>query len=1395
MYSQVSQGYSEHTPNAILPNSSEIYPVPTRVRLFRKLLACPEFQRVVGIQSSSDLAIDESDGVYTCSFADSSLSIVYLGSNQYTARWKVVVKRPNQPTSEFFLKTWPTAAQQPDVCNQWLAQMEQLKARIRLVSESCADALCKVPKILAFNTIKADLTDGYATHWTVLEYIHGQTLEQMFLSSLHEQTPRIAGKQAYQITQAVLEALAKFQELGLLHRDVAPRNIVLGPYGEIFLVDPDLVRSFHEEQGGTHLTPRHEHALAYYGASLLEVNSRPTADGYALGFTILHLLTAEHPDLLRDKVKHRRFWNKLEKNLLVGGLTKRETSTFLQVLRRLTHPDWAHRIQEYTDAVKCLREQRKPGWRSSPIFTRVREVRKSWENRRRKITFEDLNALNFLYHPALTSERYSTEPEFVTERLRIFAQALKEADSFGLPPPADAARDLLSIVKGFHERDQATVLAEFVQVTTLSYSLLEYITELLKQMKSRLFETENLTMYEYNGLVEAAKALVFSAIPAYSSIDHSKFHSFLKVVVDFPWTDVDVLHQVWGLAKNGTITPHLLTEVIDKAFSGHEQKIRGLVRRVVTLPNENQIEPEFFDEIWTCASLGNNKQRNDIEDKAKKLIELLFSHVVTRFEEHQDVELLHDVVTHAIGINGLVSKHVETLARIMQGSRNEHVQLIAATALLECEAGLEKLWTLVALGHLPHALVESLVAKAFTNCNPAIRDNITNLLRSLLMSSKQYDECYKTTLFDPLWETRSLPEKDVVSKLYTLALEHWRLLDGHVLWQTMSNAFRFYNAEFTFPDGIVLILTEIIKTSPHKMTKLLGLRLLAKNQVLSGLDEDDQIDSLIHFAESCGLHDSEILVELAAAGLRGILDQKYIKRVAADKATCETVFQSLSPHFSTVNEWKSALELLGLGSQNAARYFIFNLEIARNFLFQDPVALAQVLLESSPETQFRLLVHIEEGNLIETILRELDDVRQLGSHELPAWLVLFVESLCEPSHAPSAYVSTFLEKIFLCIQEVPSPSIADLARKIGVKCRRVPKNILLAYPRTRDEFSELLIGLERLGIEYRHGRIVSWIRTGEKTHPLSDFAQSVTELILSISGGRESSGENFTEFVSALFSNLDEALNQPFLSFLQYRFEIIIPTRGGARSQEIFFPEALRLFILGDFLQFVESAEKCPCFAILSIGETNARSRVWNSLAQHPRVAFWLLNYYVYRHIICNSEEFAKNGYHALQGYEINPHGDHKFISNMVKALRYGFDLLLELDQRNEYQIVYAYGELLPHFLPLVFNGFSREALLSNITSFLQQNPDQIEELIETLDVAVKVNLRVHRDLLDRVHDYCLAAVGSLIVIKEVDGPVGAQEIQRKFNDLYGTVRDYATRYDLMGNDYISQLLCELDRV
>jgi serine/threonine-protein kinase len=125
--------------------------------------------------------------------------------------------------------------------------------------------------------------------YIVMEYVEGSDLKSLIL-----QKGALPVEQAVAIAQAVAEALDAAHRAGLIHRDVKPQNIMVGPSGRVKMTDFGIAKS----KLSTAMT---ETGVTFGTADYLSPEqargqpATPSSDLYALGITLYEMLTGRLP--------------------------------------------------------------------------------------------------------------------------------------------------------------------------------------------------------------------------------------------------------------------------------------------------------------------------------------------------------------------------------------------------------------------------------------------------------------------------------------------------------------------------------------------------------------------------------------------------------------------------------------------------------------------------------------------------------------------------------------------------------------------------------------------------------------------------------------------------------------------------------------------------------------------------------------------------------------------------------------------------------------------------------------------------------------------------------------------------------------------------------------------
>jgi serine/threonine protein kinase len=175
----------------------------------------------------------------------------------------------------------------------------------------------------------------------VQTYIPGQSLEDLLTEGR-----KFSESEIINITINLLEILIYLHELSpvVLHRDIKPSNIILGEDNQVHLVDFGAVQSRAAIEGATFTV------VGTYGYTPMEQfggRAVPASDLYALGATLIHILTGTSPSDLPQqnmRIQFRQYLsisspiiNWIEK--LTAPSVEQRFQTSRQALLALTNPE------------------------------------------------------------------------------------------------------------------------------------------------------------------------------------------------------------------------------------------------------------------------------------------------------------------------------------------------------------------------------------------------------------------------------------------------------------------------------------------------------------------------------------------------------------------------------------------------------------------------------------------------------------------------------------------------------------------------------------------------------------------------------------------------------------------------------------------------------------------------------------------------------------------------------------------------------------------------------------------------------------------------------------------------------------------------------------------------
>ena len=172
----------------------------------------------------------------------------------------------------------------------------------------------------------------------VHNYIPGTSLKELL-----NQGKRFSEQQVRQIAIDVLEILIYLHGLNppVLHRDIKPSNLIWGEDQQVYLVDFGAVQDRAAQEGATFTV------VGTYGYAPMEQfggRTVPASDLYALGATLIHLLTRSAPaDLPQDDLRIQ-FSDKVSLS-----------PNFVRWIEKLTEPSLKRRFSTAKEALTALK--------------------------------------------------------------------------------------------------------------------------------------------------------------------------------------------------------------------------------------------------------------------------------------------------------------------------------------------------------------------------------------------------------------------------------------------------------------------------------------------------------------------------------------------------------------------------------------------------------------------------------------------------------------------------------------------------------------------------------------------------------------------------------------------------------------------------------------------------------------------------------------------------------------------------------------------------------------------------------------------------------------------------------------------------------------------------------
>ena len=206
-----------------------------------------------------------------------------------------------------------------------------------------------IPKYRDYFSTEPSNSDELPWFGLVQDYIQGDCLQLLL-----NKGKRFTEAGVKEIAIQLLEILIYLHQLSpaVLHRDIKPSNIIWGKNRQVYLVDFGAVQEKAKAEGATFTVVG---TGGYAPPEQLWGRAVPASDLYALGATLIHLLTGTAPVDLPQRQMRLQFRDQVSL-----------TPSFAHWLETLTHPDPELRFSNARGALEALQASGSP---SSSLLT------------------------------------------------------------------------------------------------------------------------------------------------------------------------------------------------------------------------------------------------------------------------------------------------------------------------------------------------------------------------------------------------------------------------------------------------------------------------------------------------------------------------------------------------------------------------------------------------------------------------------------------------------------------------------------------------------------------------------------------------------------------------------------------------------------------------------------------------------------------------------------------------------------------------------------------------------------------------------------------------------------------------------------------------------------------